>query len=102
MITIDGAGCGDLDTGTPACATAGGEVCRYNLQSKGSRSVSGSIAVNSDGTFGGATINEGSAQRSGCQGKVTKGVVAIVCGGTDASSDQYCAVTLTRTAIICP
>jgi hypothetical protein len=102
MITIDGAGCGDLDTTVPACASAGGAACRYNIKSNGGKSVGGTIAVQADGSFQSATIQEGSMQRSGCQGTVAKGVLTIVCGGTDASSDQYCSATLTRTALLCP
>jgi hypothetical protein len=102
MITIDGAGCGDLDPSVPACVAAGGAVCRYDVESRSGKSVSGSISVQPDGTFQNAAIQDGSAQRSGCQGTVTKGVLTIVCGGTDPSSDQYCAATLTRSALLCP
>jgi hypothetical protein len=102
MITIDGAGCGDLNASVPACTTAGGALCRYNIKSEGGKSVSGAIAVQADGSFQSATIQEGSVQRSGCQGTVTKGVLTIVCGGADPSSDQYCSATLTRTALLCP
>jgi hypothetical protein len=102
MITIDGAGCGDLNASVPACTTPSGALCRYNIKSEGGKSVSGAIAVQADGSFQSATIQEGSVQRSGCQGTVTKGVLTIVCGGADPSSDQYCSATLTRTALLCP
>ena len=101
-ITISGAGCGDLDATVPACASATTTACRYNVESKGAKSVGGAISVQPDGSFSGAMIQEGSAKRTGCQGTVSKGVLTIVCGGSDASSEQYCSATLTRSALVCP
>jgi hypothetical protein len=101
-ITTQGAGCGDLATDTPACASAGNEVCHYVLKSGQPKSVSGTISLQPDGAFANAGITEGTAQRSGCKGTDSGDTLTIICGGTDVGSSQYCATTLTRTAATCP
>jgi hypothetical protein len=110
MITEMGPGCGDLNTNAPACVMMGQEVCAYAFSSGGPGgtipSVHGTIVIQQDGSFTGATVFEGSSPnpRTGCEGTFANGVWTIKCGGGPnmPGNDQWCWVTLTRTGNACP
>jgi hypothetical protein len=109
MITKDGPLCGDLNTNAPACITGSNAVCDFAISSGGPTvtipSVNGDIVLKQNGTFSNATIFEGSSQtpRTGCDGSFVNGVLTINCGGSPTPmNNQWCKVTLTRTADACP
>jgi hypothetical protein len=58
------------------------------------------IPIDPSGDFVDAGIDEGTAMRSGCTGKVSKAGLLVDCGGTDSS--QSCVVTLQRMSGLCP
>ena len=106
MIKKTGPLCGDLNTDAAACVMPGQEMCGYNISSGGpnqTSSVHGSIQLQQDGSFTGATIFEGSSTtaRTGCDGTYANGVLTIECGGPPPSM-QNCTVVLTRTGDACP
>jgi hypothetical protein len=59
------------------------------------------MPIQSDGSFYGASITEGTGQRSGCTGTWNQQTHTLVidCGGTN--SNQSCIATLVRTSETC-
>jgi hypothetical protein len=101
-ISHQGAGCGDITDTATACVVSPA-MCTFDADSGNSigASIHGEFVLAQDGTFDNAAIRIGSVQRTGCTGSFSGGTLVVVCGGTNPSSSQYCAVTLTRTGGAC-
>jgi hypothetical protein len=103
MTVVDGAGCGDLNPLAVECIVQ--TSCAIQLQSKvaaAGRGIDGDTTVQSDGSFAGAALTEGTVKRGGCTGAwdATTSTMTVDCGGTGSS--QACEVNLMRTALACP
>jgi hypothetical protein len=102
-----GAGCGDLNPNAPQCIRAPVSMCNVILSSLPPNTmvpaINGTATIQSDGSFSGATLREGSAamSRTGCTGtwNAAMSTMTVDCGGTGSS--QACVVQLTRTRPIC-
>jgi hypothetical protein len=98
-----GAGCGDLSAGAPECIMAAQQICAFQLVSAGTAgtAVNGVVVLQSDGSFSGAALTEGTGQRTGCTGQwdAANQTLTIDCGGMGSS--QSCIATLTRTGSTC-
>ena len=94
-----GDGCGDLSTDVIECLQQD-NACRAQIKvgGGGGTGLEAAVTVGSDGSFDGANVKLGSADRSGCTGTWDQGssTLTIDCGGTGTS--QSCVVTLTRTS----
>ena len=103
MTVVDGAGCGNLNPLAVECIVQ--TSCAIQLQSKVAAAgggIDGDTTVQSDGSFAGAALTEGTVKRSGCTGAwdVATSTMTVDCGGTGSS--QACEVNLVRTALACP
>lgn len=103
MTVVDGAGCGDLNPLAVECIVQ--TTCAIQLQSKvtaAGAGIDGDTTVQSDGSFAGAALKEGTANRTGCTGAwdAATSTMTVDCGGT--ASSQACEVSLARTALGCP
>ena len=103
-LMASGAGCGDLNPGAPECIMLAQQLCAFQLVSATSGvtpAVNGVVDLQSDGSFSGASLQEGTVQRSGCTGQwsAANQTLTIDCGGMGSS--QSCVVTMTRTGATC-
>lgn len=95
------AGCGNLGITATQCIRSNGG-CSYefrsNATSGGASGIDGSFTLNSAGTFDGASLSEGSGNRSGCTGSWSASTMTMTvdCGGSGTS--QSCVATLVRTS----
>ena len=94
-----GDGCGDLADATECVQVD--NACGAQMKASGgggARGVEASVSLDADGSFSGASVKLGSADRSGCTGTwdASASTLTIDCGGTGSS--QSCVVTLTRTS----
>jgi hypothetical protein len=103
VVAGQGQGCGDLNTNAPECIVQTGcnVVFRSNVPG-GTPAINGDPALQTDGSFSGGALKEGTGNRTGCTGTwdVSASTLTVDCGGL--SSTQACEVTLTRTATKCP
>jgi hypothetical protein len=100
-----GLGCGDLDMTAAQCITqADCSITLSSVNPGGKTDLNGTTPIDASGAFTGAAIKMGSAQRSGCVGMwdAATSTLTVTCGGTDATSTQYCSVALKRTGTTCP
>jgi hypothetical protein len=101
-----GAGCGDINTSAPQCIQGTSTVCFAHFSSVvpggGTGAVNGGAMLQMDGSFSGASIILGTAQRTGCIGSWNESTSTMTanCGGTGSS--QSCTVTMVRTGATCP
>ena len=102
-LVLSGAGCGDTSATVTECIQQ--QQCSIDIDfgggsGKGLKS-SNPIPNQSDGSFTGAAIEEGSSNRTGCVGKWDQQTHTLVvdCGGTNTS--QSCRATLVRTSETC-
>jgi hypothetical protein len=104
MTVVDGAGCGNLNRLALECVVQ--TTCTIQFQSRvaaaGVTGIDGDPTLQSDGTFAGAALKEGTVNRTGCTGAWdgSTSTMTVDCGGTGTS--QSCEVALTRTALTCP
>jgi len=104
LTVVDGAGCGDLNALALECVVQ--TTCAIQLKSRvaaaGIAGIDGDATLQSDGTFAGAALKEGTVNRTGCTGAWdgSSSTMTVDCGGTGTS--QSCEVQLTRTALTCP
>jgi hypothetical protein len=80
------------------------QICAFQLVSATSGvtpAVNGVIDLQSDGSFSGAALQEGTVQRTGCVGQwdAATQTLTIDCGGVGSS--QSCIVTMKRTGSAC-
>jgi hypothetical protein len=80
------------------------QICAFQLVSTTSGvtpAVNGVIDLQSDGSFSGAALQEGTVQRTGCTGQwdAATQTLTIDCGGLGSS--QSCVVTMKRTGSSC-
>ena len=102
-VAISGQGSGDLNASAPECVTQ--SACTITFASSapaGGNALNGTAMPAMDGSFTGAAITEGTANRSGCVGmwNASTSTLTIDCGGVGSS--QSCRATLTRTSKTCP
>jgi hypothetical protein len=102
-IQLSGAGCGDTSATVTECIQQ--TQCSIQIDfgggsGKGLKSQN-PVPIQSDGSFTGAAIEEGSATRTGCTATWTQSTHTLVvdCGGTN--STQSCIATLVRTSETC-
>lgn len=104
QITTSGQGCGNINTAAPECIMLAQQICAFQLvsaPSTGQPAVNGVVVLQSDGSFSGAALQEGSVQRTGCTGQWSSGnqTLTLDCGGMGSS--QSCIVTMVRTGATC-
>jgi hypothetical protein len=102
-------GCGDLNPLAKQCITPGARACDVLFVSASStgagaaiNSVAGDpVTVDAAGDFPAASLDEGTAKRSGCTGSwnASTSTMTVDCGGTDPM--QGCVLALRRTAPTC-
>lgn len=104
QIATTGQGCGDINTNAPECIMLAQQLCAFQLVSATSGvkpAVNGVVDLQSDGSFSGAALQEGTVQRSGCTGQwsAANQTLTLDCGGMGSS--QSCVVTMKRTGATC-
>jgi hypothetical protein len=106
MLMTTGQGCGDLNTSAPQCIQGTSTACFAHFVSVvaggGTGAVNGGAMLQMDGSFSGASLIFGTAQRTGCVGSWNEATQTMTanCGGT--GSTQSCTVTMVRSAATCP
>jgi hypothetical protein len=104
-LSLSGAGCGDTATSGSECIAQ--DQCSISMTYVGSGSSSmglkttSPLSLQTDGSFSGGAIQEGTSNRSGCTGTWNQQTHTVVvdCGGTNSS--QSCIATLVRTSETC-
>jgi hypothetical protein len=105
ITAVDATGCGSsFDVGARQCIRQGqSAACGIQFQSMGSSmvAINGEATLQSDGSFSGAALTEGTLNRTGCTGTWDSGssTLTVDCGGTGSS--QACVLSLKRTGTIC-
>jgi hypothetical protein len=97
VITDDQGSCGNFNKDAPQSILGTNQTCFLHFSSVvfgGVGAVNGGATLDPDGTFSGATLNEGTATRTPCNGTWNAGqqTMTIACGGTLGT----CTVVLTR------
>jgi hypothetical protein len=102
-------GCGDVNPLAKQCITAAAKACDVLFVSASStgagtaiNSVAGSpVTLDAAGDFPSASLNEGTAKRSGCTGSwnAATATMTVDCGGMDPM--QGCVLALRRTDPTC-
>lgn len=102
-LQLSGQGCGDTSSSVTECIQQ--NQCSIQIdfgggQGKGLKSQN-AIPIQSDGSFTGAAIEEGSQTRTGCIATWAQQThtLVVTCGGTNSS--QSCMATLVRTSETC-
>jgi hypothetical protein len=105
-VSPSGQGCGDLNASAPQCIKATNMTCVAQFASTpsggGTGAINGSASLMPAGSFDGAALVFGTAQRTGCTGtwNAATSTMTVDCGGMGSS--QSCVVTLVRTSTTCP
>jgi hypothetical protein len=105
IVLVEALGCGDLDPTAPQCIRQGQSVCGILFRTSGTNgsvgAIDGAAVIGAKGNFAGASLTEGSVDRSGCTGSWNAGssTMTVDCGGTGSS--QSCVVALQRTGSVC-
>jgi hypothetical protein len=104
QIATSGQGCGDINASAPECIMLAQQICAFQLVSApttGKAAVNGVVDLQSDASFSGAALQEGTVQRTGCTGQwsAASQTLTLDCGGMGSS--QSCIVTMTRTGSTC-
>jgi hypothetical protein len=100
-----GVGCGDFNFSAPQCIRKGPGACDIVFRSEVPQpqvpAINGDPTLQSDGSFSGGALTEGTGARTGCTGTwdATTSTMTVDCGG--ASSSQACIVALTRINVLC-
>jgi hypothetical protein len=103
---VEAQGCKDLNLTAPQCIRQGQQgPCDISFQSNTSGgavpAINGDPTLQSDGSFTGGALTEGTQNRTGCTGSwnAMTSTMTVDCGGT--GSMQACVVTLVRTGNRC-
>jgi hypothetical protein len=105
IAVVDGQGCGDLNPSAPQCIRQGAlGVCDITFVSRapsGVPAINGDPALQSNGSFAGGALTEGTVNRTGCTGSwnAPTSTMTVDCGGTGSS--QSCVVAMQRVADTC-
>jgi hypothetical protein len=102
---LDGSGCGaTLNANARQCILQAGCAVTFSSTATGNAKVAlnGAASLQSDGSFTGAAITEGTLARTGCTGSWDSGTstMTVDCGLTGSS--QSCVLAVQRTGSVCP
>ncbi len=104
-VTLSGQGCGNTAGDVPECIQQQQCDISISFSSSGGSSLGiksqSPLPIGQDGSFTNGSIQEGSANRSGCVGTWDQNAstLTITCGG--ANTSQSCVAVLTRTTGTC-
>jgi hypothetical protein len=101
---VEGQGCGDLRASAPECIRQQAGQCDITFRSQsavGAAAINGNAALQTDGSFTGAALKEGTGNRTGCTGSwdAATSTMTVDCGGM--GSLQACVLALKRGAGVC-
>ncbi len=101
-LTITGDGCGNFNASAPECLVTTAVPCELRFSSAlvggGVGAVNDTASLQANGAFNDATLELGTATRSGCSGSwdPATSTLTVDCGGVGAG--QSCQVAMTRAA----